>query len=499
MGVQLGVRSLRWLLAVAALGLVACGDGEEETTVVEGTEPPVSPSSTAPVDDVPPGDGLAVRLRGVLDGDRVCPGGARPCVPVEGEVAADGDEQVVLVGRLLDGRLVLHRQEPIPPEPWRRPDECDAATTSREHGVSGSAFDQYRSRTVEYATSWISPTGTLHLGVVGDPAPHEAALAELGIGDEVCVVGWFSRSDVELREVVDVGLPVFQRFAEEAGNGSMSAYGDAFLGAVVVEIGRVDRSMVEEVELAYGDLVVLRAPVEVLDGTLAEYDAVLAEVAVADGPPELRVTCGGAQLPGFPPDLDALAPLDDEAWAALAAATTGPAGLEATPFVEGYEWSIAERTERRLVLLGRASDPADLAWMSFDRVDDGSWTTTGFGGCRIQVSAVGFGPARAAFDPDREPDRASTDLPLRIIEVACAGGQAPDGREIVPVVRETPTTIEVIVLVESVVGGASCPGNPPVPITVELDEPLGDRIVLDGSVQPPVERSWPPSPEDLYG
>ncbi|MEM8903470.1 MAG: hypothetical protein AAGF02_07205 [Actinomycetota bacterium] len=488
------------MLAGLALALVACGGDGEETTVVDGTGPPASaPVPSGSVDDVPEGEGLAVRLRGVVDGERVCPGGARPCVPVEGDVEVDGDGQVVLVGRLLDGRLVLDRQEPIPPFPWRRPDDCEAAPSSREHGTHDSAFDQWQRRTVEYATSWISPTGTLHVGVVGDAAPHEAAFDELGIGDEICVVGGFARSDVELREVVDVGLPVFRRLAEESGNGSMSASADAFLGAVVVELLRVDRPMVEEVELAYGDLVVLRAPVEVLDGTLDEYDTALAEVTGIDGPPELSVTCGQAPLTGLPPDLDALAPLDDEARSALEAARTGRASLEAAPFVEGYEWSIADRTEERMILLGRSSDPTDLASMGFERVSDGSWDVAGFGGCRIQVSAVGFGPARAAFDPERQPDPTSTELPLQIIEMACAGGQAPDGREIVPVVTETATAVEVIVLVEGVVGGASCPGNPPVSITVELDEPLGDRVVLDGSIQPSIERTWPPSPTDLYG
>ena len=127
------------------------------------------------------------------------------------------------------------------------------------------------------------------------------------------------------------------------------------------------------------------------------------------------------------------------------------------------------------------------------------WQINGFGGCRLEVSALGLGPATMILDPDREPDPASTELPVLIQERDCANGEAPIGREILPVVTETETTVEIAVLVAPVTGGANCPGNPFHPIVVTLEAPLGDRTVIDISTQPSQVRSWPPSQEDLNG
>jgi hypothetical protein len=40
----------------------------------------------------------------------------------------------------------------------------------------------------------------------------------------------------------------------------------------------------------------------------------------------------------------------------------------------------------------------------------------------------------------------------------------------------------------------NCIGNPPTEMTLTLDEPLGDRALLDGSTYPPA-----PVPANLYG
>jgi hypothetical protein len=52
--------------------------------------------------------------------------------------------------------------------------------------------------------------------------------------------------------------------------------------------------------------------------------------------------------------------------------------------------------------------------------------------------------------------------------------------------------VSIVVLIEPLEGGGRCPGNPGFPLEVDLGEPLGDRTVLDVSVQPGVERPWPP-------
>ncbi len=52
-------------------------------------------------------------------------------------------------------------------------------------------------------------------------------------------------------------------------------------------------------------------------------------------------------------------------------------------------------------------------------------------------------------------------------------------------------TIEVIPRA----GPNACPGNPDTPYTVELDEPLGDRQLLDGRTDPPSDPSLEFNPE----
>jgi hypothetical protein len=109
------------------------------------------------------------------------------------------------------------------------------------------------------------------------------------------------------------------------------------------------------------------------------------------------------------------------------------------------------------------------------------------------VEAPGYGNARFVLDPDVEPTADDTTLSLLIMEMNCASGEPPIGREIRPVVTSDDTSVSIVVLVEPVEGGADCPSNPWYPVEVELDEPLGDRAVFDASVVPALERPWPPT------
>jgi hypothetical protein len=104
------------------------------------------------------------------------------------------------------------------------------------------------------------------------------------------------------------------------------------------------------------------------------------------------------------------------------------------------------------------------------------------------VEADTFGAARLSIDPTAAPGPDATTLTLLATEHACASGQPPDGRKIVTTVTETEADVSILVLVEGM-GMATCPSNPPFPVTVQLDQPLGSRQILDGSTLPgrPVE------------
>lgn len=90
-----------------------------------------------------------------------------------------------------------------------------------------------------------------------------------------------------------------------------------------------------------------------------------------------------------------------------------------------------------------------------------------------------FGPADLAVNSNVDVDAASTVLHLVLNERACASGRAPTNRSIRKTVIEDEASIKVKVEVAGVSGGADCQSNPWHPVTVELDEPLGERVILD--------------------
>jgi hypothetical protein len=76
-------------------------------------------------------------------------------------------------------------------------------------------------------------------------------------------------------------------------------------------------------------------------------------------------------------------------------------------------------------------------------------------------------------------------IPVQLSERACAGGQPPNGRVLAPVVVYRPDAIVVTIAVVTIPGDSDCEGNPSVPITIQLTEPLRDRLLLDGGTVPP--------------
>ena len=91
--------------------------------------------------------------------------------------------------------------------------------------------------------------------------------------------------------------------------------------------------------------------------------------------------------------------------------------------------------------------------------------------------------ARWEFDPDRPPDRASDSVSALVSRMECANGIT--GRVLAPVIREDDKRVVITFRVErNPDGDASCPGNNLVQRTVELDAPLGDRLLYDGTCLP---------------
>jgi hypothetical protein len=215
---------------------------------------------------------------------------------------------------------------------------------------------------------------------------------------------------------------------------------------------------------------------------------------------QLRAACGAVEFDGLPAD-----------WSTLPAlgAVEGDldlAGLAAERwFFDAHDWFVAAHSRGTLTLFGvpRESPAADdgsrpgYAYASLTSGGQG-WVPRGWGQCRIEVTAPGWGNARFVLDPEAEPDPDSSTVSLLAWETACANGQAPDGRDVEPViVAAAEGSVSIVVLVEPVRGDAVCPSNPGFPLQVELGEPLGRRVIIDASVDPPYERPWPPTRSSL--
>jgi hypothetical protein len=216
--------------------------------------------------------------------------------------------------------------------------------------------------------------------------------------------------------------------------------------------------------------------------------------------PSLEASCGAVELGGGEAPALPDTPVDDETMAAVMAGVDAVAAGEAT-FFDEHEWFVATSGPDRLTLFGRPrlEPPADAppyADAVFARNGD-TWEPEGWGQCRVEIGAPGFGNAHWVTHPDQQPDPSSDQLNILINENNCASGEAPVGREIVPVVVADPDRITISVLVEPVEGDADCPSNPWHPITVDLPTPAGDRPMYDGSVSPALERPWPPTATSL--
>ncbi len=69
----------------------------------------------------------------------------------------------------------------------------------------------------------------------------------------------------------------------------------------------------------------------------------------------------------------------------------------------------------------------------------------------------------------------ATEIHVLVEELSCSGGSSPASRLLPPGVRYEDDTVTLIVRVRGVGGPATCQGNPSLPVTIQLPEPLGDR------------------------
>ena len=89
------------------------------------------------------------------------------------------------------------------------------------------------------------------------------------------------------------------------------------------------------------------------------------------------------------------------------------------------------------------------------------------------------------LDPESPPEPDSTSINLLVTEQGCANGREMGDALRGPQVVETDDAVLVAFAVAPIGGSATCPGNPPAAVAVELSAPLGERVLFDGLYNPP--------------
>ncbi len=211
---------------------------------------------------------------------------------------------------------------------------------------------------------------------------------------------------------------------------------------------------------------------------------------------EVLVSCGGGNQ-GWPPSVMAEGVpglldqaeatrtfqniLDDPQWGGEAELTILRNGVD-------VEWRVLRGDSRSLVIgLGQWTDqgPArrDAYVLSLERQDD-RWIPTGWGGCSL-APILREGNTWAQVTSYRAAGPDATSLQASVSEVECTGARDPGPFLHEPTVVEGPDAVTVYWTSTPIEGGADCPGNPILMRVIELDAPIGDRQVLDGSRYPP--------------
>ncbi len=211
--------------------------------------------------------------------------------------------------------------------------------------------------------------------------------------------------------------------------------------------------------------------------------------------PALTARCSSIQFDSNTPDLSAFEPFNEDIGELMGDDPEVREEYELSlEWWESLNWSVVERSDTSLLLFGQSREaPSEVP--SFGRAEfaftDGRWRPVGWGRCGIVIRPDGFGVAIFTLDPKNAPDPAESTLHILATERACASGQAPVDRQVLPVVVETEETVEITVLVEPVSGAVTCQGNPDFPLTVKLAQPLGGRVIRDTAYYPASDQPWP--------
>lgn len=201
------------------------------------------------------------------------------------------------------------------------------------------------------------------------------------------------------------------------------------------------------------------------------------------------VTCN-PQWPAFDPVLiTERPPLDPESDLGIAVRTTARPSIAARLI---DSWTLTGQVGSTAYLLIWMKDTeearnlaGELSTAVYAQAADGTWAYEGGGGACEPQRYFDDGLMPAWWTLRTVPDADATSVDINVNSDECSSGRSPADRLTEPIVEYYPDTVVITTRVEPQRLGGTCPGSPPAPLTVQLDEPLGDRQLLDGQWYPP--------------
>ena len=192
---------------------------------------------------------------------------------------------------------------------------------------------------------------------------------------------------------------------------------------------------------------------------------------------ELTYGCGG-RATFTAEDVEAARDAPDELLQAIEALRRTMDGA----MLPGDGWFVVAETRRRSDLLAPLND--QFASASFERQGD-RWKPVGWGDCLPRLELPDKSVLEWEFAPKSYPPGSEAkEIDVLVSEISCSSGRDIEGL-IESDITYTESAVEVVFTAPPLEKGFyTCQGTGPVEHTLQLEEPIGERKVLDLSVYP---------------
>lgn len=165
---------------------------------------------------------------------------------------------------------------------------------------------------------------------------------------------------------------------------------------------------------------------------------------------------------------------------------------EVLPTRDGWQLVVLSEESALFVLPATPEEGPQTWWSAELKHADSGWEYVRSGQCHVKPWFEGLETARWELDPAEPLGPESRTMAVLVLEQTCPTGESPKG----PIEQAAVTYLEDSVIV--ILGNRTPPGPhigcgplAPADFSVELNEPLGDRQLLDGYVFPPEPRAEP--------